>query len=111
MTSRRIYRESGKRSSRAATLIRWLINDAGMRAAVQRAAKAARAGGSYRFVLRVADPLEVAFDAPRFSRLADASAVPNKLMRERDPFLLGDNAHQVLFDFFRIGIPREIEPL
>ena len=48
---------------------------------------------SNRLVFGIAHRLEVTFDALRFSRLADAPAMPNQLMREQDPFLLRNYLH------------------
>ena len=70
-----------------------------------------RRSASYCFVFRIADALEITVDATRFAGHADSPAVPNELMREQNPFLLGDDADEVLLDFFRIGISRKVEPL
>jgi hypothetical protein len=56
------------------------------------------------FVARVAEALEIAFNATRLARLTDLAPVPDQLVRKEDPFFLRNNLHQVLLDFPGIGI-------
>src|SRR5215831_5633816 len=66
-------------------------------------------GGLNNFIFRVADRCEVAFEAFGFTRDADAPSVPDQLVGELNPFVLGDDAHEVVFDFSGILVLRQIE--
>ena len=63
------------------------------------------------FVFGVAEMLEVAVDAFGFAGDADASAVPDELVGEDDPFVLWDHGHQVMLDFFGVLVSRQIQAL
>src|SRR5579864_850775 len=67
--------------------------------------------GSDRLVLGVAQPFEVAIEAFWLACLADASSVPDQLVRKENPPVRGNNLHQVLLDFLWVRIPRQIQPL
>ena len=67
--------------------------------------------GSDRLVLRVADPFEIAFEAFRLARLADPASVPDQLVREKNPSVLGNNLDQIPLDFLGILIPGQIEAI
>src|SRR5260370_39645843 len=61
------------------------------------------------FVLRLTDRFEVAIDAAGFAGDAHAAAMPDQLVRELNPFFLGNDTYQVLLDFFGIFVLGEIE--
>ena len=51
----------------------------------------------------------VALDALGAAGLADLASVPDQLVREKDPAILRDDAHEVLLDFLGIGVAGEVE--
>src|SRR5215471_9563904 len=63
------------------------------------------------FVLRMTEGFEVALHALRLSRLANAAAVPNELVREEDPLFSRNRLHQVLFDLLRVVVAGEVKAL
>ena len=62
-----------------------------------------------RLVFRVADLFQIALDAFRFARLANAPSMPNELMRKEDPAVLRNDFHQIGFDFLGVCIFRQIQ--
>src|SRR5271168_2445442 len=64
-----------------------------------------------RFVLRVTNAFQIAFHALRLARRAYPPPMPDQLMRELDPLFLRQNGHQVLLNFFRILLARQIQPV
>lgn len=61
------------------------------------------------FIDRVADRLEIAFDATRLACLAALATVPDQLVRKIDPRFLGDGLHQILLDFWWVIVAGEVE--
>src|ERR1700747_1469672 len=62
-----------------------------------------------RLVFRIADLFQIALDAFRLARLANAPSVPDELMRKEDPAILRNDFHQIGFDFLGICIFRQIQ--
>ncbi len=60
-------------------------------------------------VCGVADIFKQAVDALGFAGEAQLTAVPDELVGEQNPPLAGNNAHQVLLDFLRVGFFRELQ--
>src|SRR4051794_40791343 len=61
-------------------------------------------------IRRVANIFERTVRALRLARYAQRATMVNHLMREVDPFLLWDDAHQVLLDVLRIILIGKLEP-
>ena len=59
-----------------------------------------------RLILRVAHRIQVALPAFRTARLAQRASVQDQLVRKQNPLLLGNNLHQILFNFHRVGVLR-----
>src|SRR5580704_16389780 len=57
----------------------------------------------------MAKSLQRAVNALGFARDAQAASVPDDLVREENPFLARDDAHQVLLDFLRIIVCSEFQ--
>ena len=64
-----------------------------------------------RFVERVANRVQLAFRATRLPCYAERASMVNNLQRKLDPLLLGNDLHQILFDFHRRGLLGQVEPL
>jgi hypothetical protein len=62
------------------------------------------------FIPGITHPLEVALHAAGFPGDAHAAAMPDELVREQYPLVLGDDTHQILLDLDRFGMAGEIEP-
>src|ERR1700676_1229918 len=61
-------------------------------------------------IFRITNLLQVAFHAARLARLADASAMPDQLMRKNDPLIFRNDLHQVLLYFLGIRVASEVQP-
>ena len=64
---------------------------------------------SNRLVFGIAQALEVALRALGFASGADTAAVPDQLVRENDPFIHRDDGHQILLNFLRVFIARQVQ--
>ena len=53
--------------------------------------------------------LDGAVDAAGFAGDADGAAVQDELVAEVDPVIFRDDLHQILLDFFRLGVEGELE--
>ena len=62
-----------------------------------------------RLVFRIADVLQIALDAFRFARLANAPSMPDDLMRKEDPAILRYDFRQIGFDFLGVCVFRQIQ--
>ena len=60
-------------------------------------------------IFGVAEGFEVARGAFRIARHAQRAAVQDDLVREQDPPILGDDLHEVLLDFDRVGVFGEVQ--
>src|ERR1700688_2450635 len=60
-------------------------------------------------VLRITNGFQVAIEAARLAGNAHAATMPDELVRELNPFFLGNDAHEVLLDFLGFFVLGEIE--
>src|SRR5215469_5252873 len=70
--------------------------------------------GRYAFgslIFCVAKRIQIAPGAFRVARYADCPAVQDDLVREENPAWRRDHLHEILLDFDRFGIFREVQPL
>src|SRR5579863_1388790 len=68
-----------------------------------------QADGAPSLVGGVADIFEQAVDALGLASDAELASVPDDLVRKKYPLFAGNDAHQVLLDFLRIGIRGQLE--
>jgi len=61
------------------------------------------------FVGGVANIFQRAIDTLRLACDAEFASMPDDLMGKENPFLAGDDAHQILLDFLRIIVGRQFQ--